>query len=229
MGFRSVKLFALFTFTFFVFGFLALLLSGRVLHSLEIPHLFSSFPLALKVSVVALFTSLLLISLQTLYCALPNRLISLLFHSSLALSIFLVLLFPLTSKTVAFYLYPGSFVEVGGKKVALTEVVPEGEGFALKVFVEEGGKRAEGEVSFNSPFSSPFGTLWFSGVRRGFGLPLFEFKLLKPTPLPSLLLITGSLTVIFGLIYTLSSLRREGRDVRKRGREGAPEANRRAP
>jgi len=228
-NFRSVKLFALFVFVFFVSGFLALLLSGRVLHSLEIPLLFPSFPPVLKVAVFAVFTSLLLVSLQTLYCALPNRLISLLFHSFLSLSIFFVLLFPLTSKTATFYLYPGSFVEVGGKRVALTEVVPEGKSFVLKVFVEEKGRRAEGEVSFNSPFSSPFGTLWFSGVRRGFGLPLFEFKLLEPTPLPSLLLVTGSLTVIFGLIYTFSSLRREGRDVREGGREGAPEANRRAP
>jgi len=202
MGFRSVKLFALFTFTFFVFGFLALLLSGRVLHSLEIPYLFSSFPLALKVSVVAVFASLLLISLQTLYCALPNRLISLLFHSSLALSIFLILLFPLTSKTVAFYLYPGSFVEVGGKRIALIEVVPKEDAFALKVFVEEEEERTQGEVSFNSPFSSPFGTLWVSGVKRGVGLPLFEFKLLEPTPLPFFIFVVGTFCVILGLIYT---------------------------
>jgi len=229
MAFRSVRLFAVFIFTFFTSGFLALLLSGRILHSLEIPHLFSSFPLPLKAAVAVVFASLLLLALQTFYCALPNRLISLLFHSSLALSIFLVLLFPLSSRSSTFYLYPGSFVDVGGKRIALTEVVAREGAFALKVFVEEGGKRTEGEVSFNSPFSSPSGTLWFSGVRKGFGPPLFEFRLLEPTPLPFLLLITGSLTAIFGLIYTLSSLKREGRDVYKGGREGAPEADRRAP
>jgi len=229
MGFKSVKLFALFIFTFFVFGFLSLILSGGVLHSLQIPPLFPSFSLPLKAAVLAVALSLFLISIQTLYCSLSNRLISLLFHASLSISLLLVLLFPLTSRSSSFYLYPGSFVELGGKRVALTGVAPSENSFSLKVFIEKGGERAEGELSFNSPFTSPFGTLWFSGVRRGFGAPIFELKLLEPTPLPYLLLFTGSLTVIFGLIYTLKSLRREGRNVYERGGEGAPKANRRAP
>jgi len=160
---------------------------------------------------------MLLISIQILYCSLSGRLVSLLFHLSLGLSIFLILLFPLSSKTSTFYLYPGTFVEVGGKKVALAGVAADKSSFSLKVFIEKEGRKVSGEVSFNSPFSSPFGTLWFSGIREGFGAPVFEFKLLEPTPLPTLLLLTGSLTVLFGLIYTLTTLRREERDVWERG------------
>ncbi|WP_456420117.1 hypothetical protein [Thermovibrio sp.] len=229
MGFRSVKLFALLTFAFFLFGFTSLFLAGGILHSLEIPRLFPHFSPFLKLGILALFLSLLLISLQTFYCALFNRFISLLFHSFLALSILLVLLFPITSKTFDFYLYPGTFVELGGKRVALKEVSPSDRGLHLKVFIEKNGKREEGEVSFNSPFESDFGTLWFSGIDRNSLYPAFTFKLLEPTPIPLFLFLSAFLTVLSGLFYTLSSLKREGRNVHQAGREGAPEANRRAP
>ncbi len=214
MAFRSVKLFFLFIFIFSVSGLSVLFLSGRVFHSFEIPAFFPSFSPLLKLAVLAVAVSLFLIFLQTLYCALTNRLISLFFHASLAVSIFLILLFPLTSKTSSFYLYPGSFVEVNGKRVALADVVPAENAFSLKVFIEEDGRRVTGEVSFNSPFFSDFGTLWFSGVRRSMGMPLFEFRFLEPSPLPILLLLSGVLTVLFGLFYTISSLNREGKDVR---------------
>ncbi len=210
MVFRSVKLFAFLVFTFFLSGFSSLLLSGGILHTFEVPYLFPHFPPLLKLGIVSLFLSLLLISLQTLYCALSNRFIPLIFHSFLALSTFLVLLFPLTSKTFSFYLYPGTFVELGGKKVALEEVSPSSKGFYLKVFIEEGGKREEGKVSFNSPFKSSFGTLWFSGIDRSSPYPAFKFKLLEPTPFPLFLFLSALLTVLSGLFYTLISLKREG-------------------
>ncbi|WP_457681792.1 hypothetical protein [Thermovibrio sp.] len=229
MAFRSVKLFALFFILFATFGLTSLLLSGQILHSYQIVSLFPSFSLPLKLSVLLLFLSLFLISLQTLYCGLFNRFVSLLFHLSVAASIFLALLFPLTCKSYSFYLYPGSFVKVNGKVVALEGVYPLKEGFYLKVFVERDGKREEGELSFNRPFSGDFGTLWFSGVDQSSPFPLFYFRLLNPNPVPLLIFFTGLLAVISGLFYTLSSLKREGRDVYEEGGEGAPEANRRAP
>jgi len=210
MGFRSVRLFALFIFVFLVAGLVSLFSAGKILHSLEIPLLFPSFSPLLKSGVLLVFLSLVLISLQTLYCGLANRLISLVFHTSLAVSLLLVLLFPLTSRTLSFYLYPGTFVEFGNKLVALEGVYPSREGFYLKVFIEEAGRREEGELTFNSPFSSHFGTLWFSGIDRSSPLPAFRFKLLEPTPLPYLLLFTSFISVLSGLFYTLSSLKREG-------------------
>ena len=195
---KSVKLFGILSLLFFVSAFSVFSMSDRMIHETDVLKLFQDFSLPLKLSVLSLGVVSLLISVQTIYCNLKRKKVSLFFHLATGIALLLILSFPFYTETEEFYLYPGSYVKAGKTVVALEDLSFDRKTMNVtgKFWLKDENKEVKGNVSYNSPLLSKLGKIWIEDVRFEMGIPVVEVKFMKFTILPYLLLILSALMVV---------------------------------
>jgi hypothetical protein len=189
---KSVKLFGILNFLFFLFTFAVLL---QVKIPIGLTQISSIHDKVLKILIASLGFVLLLLAVQTLYCRGTGKL-KVLLHITAGLSLLTLILTPLFWKSRTFYLYPESYVEIDGKEIGLTKLSMDGYRVRGNFFIEENGKKVSKVVSFNEPLISSLGMVWIRDVNFSRGMPIVEVQYSNFSIVPFLFVLLFGFTAI---------------------------------